>query len=339
VRCTITELPAWPFGVACLPDGAGAVLTLPRAGARGLIGLRAGSPWSVARVVWTADAVAPRGLAIERTGRHAVVANSCGGLLIVACARLFADEDTDPILVSVPSPGIESMQVVLTPDERHAIVADEASATLSVFALDGSLSSSDPGAELVGQVRVPAGPVGLACTPDGRDLVVVCQVDGRCGRICVLRLEDVVRDPARAEHVSAAAGASPVRVAVSGDGALAWVTLRGANTLVAFDLAGVRAGARRTVRAAVRVGAAPVGLAVLDGGSLVVVANSNRYGADAMSPQSLSVVDASAALSGRAPVLGTITAGAFPRELAALPDDRGVLVTNVLSQSLQSAQF
>jgi hypothetical protein len=74
-------------------------------------------------------------------------------------------------------------------------------------------------------------------------------------------------------------------------------------------------------------------------GSIVVVANSHRYGPTANDPQTLSVVDARAALAGKRALLGTIPTGAFPRELATLPDDRTVLVTNVFSQSLQAVRL
>jgi hypothetical protein len=70
-----------------------------------------------------------------------------------------------------------------------------------------------------------------------------------------------------------------------------------------------------------------------------VVANSHRYDPAADEPKTLSVVDARAALAGKRALLGTIPAGAFPRELATLPDDRTVLVTNVFSQSLQTVRL
>jgi DNA-binding beta-propeller fold protein YncE len=79
-----------------------------------------------------------------------------------------------------------------------------------------------------------------------------------------------------------------------------------------------------------------VGVALLHGGSVLVVANSNRYASDEAADQTLSVVDTQAALEGRDALLGLLPAGAFPRETAVLPDDRTVLVTNVRSQSLQA---
>jgi hypothetical protein len=124
-------------------------------------------------------------------------------------------------------------------------------------------------------------------------------------------------------------------VAIASD--VVWVTARGSNSLLAFDLERLIAGAARALRAVVRVGAAPVGLALLDRGSTVVVANSNRYGRDARQPQTLSVIDADAALKGRRGALvGSVPAGAFPRELARLPDDQSLLVTNVFSETLQA---
>ena len=88
----------------------------------------------------------------------------------------------------------------------------------------------------------------------------------------------------------------------------------------------------------VAVGATPVGVAFLPSGSHAVVANSNRYASDRDAPQTLSVVDTAAALAGRPALLGTVPAGAFPREVLAV-DDRTLLVTNVYSRTLQTVSL
>jgi hypothetical protein len=84
----------------------------------------------------------------------------------------------------------------------------------------------------------------------------------------------------------------------------------------------------------VRVGEAPVGLALVDRDRAVVVADSNRFslgGADS----SLTVVDAAAALAHRPAVRGTIAAGAFPREMSLEPDGDTLLVGNYASRQLE----
>jgi DNA-binding beta-propeller fold protein YncE len=304
---------------------------MPRAG---LVGLSRGAPWRVERLWRAPEAVVPRGLAVSRSGRHVLVANGAGGLLVASSEPLLGGEE-DPVVAVLPGPARESMQVVLDPAERFAFVSDEDGATVSVFDFGDSLGSRSPEGRLVGQVPVPAGPVGLARTPDGVELLVTSQGGGGDGALSLIGVAEAAADPRRARVRSVPAGWSPVRVAVSPDGAIAWVTARGSNSLLAFDLSRLRAGDDRALRAVVRVGSAPVGLALLAGGSRVIVANSNRYGSDRGEPQTLAVLDAQAALAGRDALLGTVPVGAFPRELIALGDDRSLLVTNVVSQTLQ----
>jgi hypothetical protein len=78
-----------------------------------------------------------------------------------------------------------------------------------------------------------------------------------------------------------------------------------------------------------------VGLAVLDGGAEVAVADSDRFNAPGQHA-SLTVVDARAALAGRPAILGTIAAGEFPREMALEPDGRTLLVGNFASTQLEA---
>jgi DNA-binding beta-propeller fold protein YncE len=135
---------------------------------------------------------------------------------------------------------------------------------------------------------------------------------------------------------TADAGSSPVRVVLSGGHA--WVTARGSNALLSFDVEALTAG-RKALRVVLPVGPNPIGVATVHAGSVVVTANSNRYGGEPHRPQSLSVVDAAAALAGRPALRGFVPAGAFPRQLVALPDDRTVLFVNVFSQTLQEVEI
>jgi DNA-binding beta-propeller fold protein YncE len=65
------------------------------------------------------------------------------------------------------------------------------------------------------------------------------------------------------------------------------------------------------------------------------VTNSNRFGATVDVPQSLLVVDAAKVASGKAAILGSIPAGALPREMRVTADGRTLLVVNTLSRKLQ----
>ena len=79
--------------------------------------------------------------------------------------------------------------------------------------------------------------------------------------------------------------------------------------------------------ARVWVGEAPVGLALVDHGGRIVVADSNRFLAPGAT-SSLAVVNVAAALAGKPALAGLLPAGQFPREMAAEPGGRTLLVTN-----------
>jgi len=90
-----------------------------------------------------------------------------------------------------------------------------------------------------------------------------------------------------------AAGCDPVRVITSADGRQVWVTARESDDLLCFSAAALQTDPARVLVATVRVGEAPVGLMLVKNGSLIVVADSNRFGAPGAN-SSLSVVDVAA---------------------------------------------
>jgi DNA-binding beta-propeller fold protein YncE len=85
----------------------------------------------------------------------------------------------------------------------------------------------------------------------------------------------------------------------------------------------------------VPVGAAPVGLTVVEHGRLIVVADSDRFNAPHQHA-ALSVVSTSRAVLGRSAVLGSLPAGGFPREMSLDPDGETLLVTNFASGQLEA---
>jgi DNA-binding beta-propeller fold protein YncE len=121
---------------------------------------------------------------------------------------------------------------------------------------------------------------------------------------------------------------------LSPDGERAYVSSRGTNDLLVFDTQRLRTDTAHALVAVVPVGTAPVGIAVIDSGRKVIVTSSNRFGAPT-DPQDLTVVDATRVSEGRGAVIGSISVGAFPRELRVTADGRTLLLTNFGSQSLQ----
>jgi DNA-binding beta-propeller fold protein YncE len=180
---------------------------------------------------------------------------------------------------------------------------------------------------------LPDAPVGIALSHDGERAFVTSQrgASGDEGVVSVLDVSALVAGPEQVPVRSIPAGSGPVRVAVAPTDGTVWVTARASNELLAFEEEALLAGGGPSAR--VRVGKSPVGVALSADCSLVLVADSIRFeGGD--KPQTVSVVDASAALAGEKALLGTVPAGAFPREVTVLSDDETVLVTNFVSKTL-----
>jgi DNA-binding beta-propeller fold protein YncE len=155
------------------------------------------------------------------------------------------------------------------------------------------------------------------------------------GTVSVISVATAERDPARAVLATVPALQQPVRVAVSPDGLVVWVTARASDRLLAFSTAKLLTEPARALLADVKVGTAPVGVAVFDHGERVIVADSNRFGASG-AHAALTIVNARAALAHRPAVIATVRSGLFPRELAVEPDDKLVLVSNFGSDQLEA---
>ena len=116
------------------------------------------------------------------------------------------------------------------------------------------------------------------------------------------------------------------------------MTARTSDDLLCFSAAALRTDPGRALVAMVRVGPAPVGLTLVRNGSLIVVADSNRYAASGATSD-LSLVNAAAALAGKPATVGSIPAGQSPREMALEPGGQRLLVTNYASGQLEAVSI
>jgi len=348
VPTTTIGVRGFPFGIATTPDGRWSFLA-------------EGGP-SSAIAVFSDGRSAPRlvrtiavpgnalGVGLADEGRYLLIANG-DGATVVSVARAEAGAP-HPVLGVLRAParaglvGGGAIEVASSPDGRFAFVSLEGSAELAVYDLRAALAEHFGGAGYVGSVPVGRLPVGLAVSRDGRWLYAISEIAtgrshprlgyrGSHGTLSVVNMATAERDPRDAVVATVSAHCSPVRVALSPDGRTVWVTARGDNQLLAFSAARLRSDPTQALLAAVRVGEAPVGLAVVDGGRQVVVADSNRFGAQG-ARSSLTVINAAAALAHRPAVLGTIPAGSFPREMSLEPDGRTLLVGNYASRQLEA---
>jgi hypothetical protein len=112
------------------------------------------------------------------------------------------------------------------------------------------------------------------------------------------------------------------------------VTVGGGNALVAYSAAKLLSDPRHALIARVAVGQLPLGLMIVKNGSRIIVADSNRDQV-AGGASNLAVVDVGKALAGKPALLGVIASGGVPRQFAAEPGGKTLLVANTGSGQVQ----
>ena len=328
--------PALPFGVAVSADGRWGFAALRTT--LGVFRLAAGRAPVLVRAIALPQAI-PAGITLSPDGRLLLVADEGSGAMVISVAAAEAGAGNS-VLGTLTAPGTQegAIEVAVSPDGRYAFVSLEGAGRIAVFNLAAALAHGfGPGA-YVGAIPTQIAPVGLAFAPDGRWLYSTSEardMRSQAGTLEVINVARAESDPARSVVARVAAGCNPVRVITSGSGSVVWVTARASNVLLAFSAAALLADPRSALLADLAVGEAPVGLALVRDGSLILVADSNRFNARGQHA-SLAVVDVSAALAGRPALLGYLRAGIFPRDVAANPAGTAVLVANFGSSQVES---
>lgn len=319
-----------PFSAIPTPDGCTLFVSLTAQHSRIAVLTRNDGQVQLAHEVAVPGLVT--GMALSPDGRTLAAANGAGVLLFDA-ARLAAGDEKALVASADDGPQAASIYAAFSPDGHFLFVANERSASLTLYDLGGGALKA------IGPVPTGGAPVGLVFSADGKRLYSTSEVgprgwDAKCtsegpphpeGLLLMFDVAKAAADPRSAMVGGVPAGCNAVRVALSPDGATAYVTARGANALLAFD------AARLALKATVAVGKSPVGVAAA--GDKVFVTNSDRFGGGGN--QSVSVLGA-ANLSGPQ---GSIPAGGFPRELKVTADGKTLLVTNYASGSLELADL
>jgi DNA-binding beta-propeller fold protein YncE len=248
-----------------------------------------------------------------------------------------------------------------TPTSRRAtkllFVSEERARSITVIDLARARSNGYKADAIVGKIPVANAPIALTFSPDGKWLYTTsqgampdwhwpkaCKPEGRDpstaeitnpeGAVIVVDVARAASDPAQAVVARVPAGCSPVRMAITPDGARIYVTARNSNAVLAFDAAKLLSDPEHARVATASVGTAPVPIAVVDAGRKVIAGNSDRFGAST-ALQSLVVLEAAKMEAGTDATLGTIPAGAFPREMALSADGHTLFLTNFGSNTLQ----
>ena len=333
VQTSATQLSGQPFGVVVTSDGKWSFVSQGNS-----IALLSNGGGLAPSLVRTIQVTGPaQGEAITPDGRHLLAASGSGVVVIsVATAE---QGGANPVVGMLTTPqGSGAVGVAVSHDGRLAFVTLQFSNTLAVFNLQTALSSGFGPSALIGTVPLGVHPVGISISRDGQWLYVVSQQRSNStqqGMLTVISVQKAAAKPAASIVAQAPAGCHPVRVVTTGHGSDVWVTVRESNTLLGFSASKLRSDPAHALIARVQVGQSPIGLAPVDGGARIVVANSNLAGRKGVAP-SLAVVNTSAALDGKPALVGLIKSGLLPRQFALEPDGRTLLVTNSASRQLEA---
>ncbi len=352
------ELPGHPFGVIAAGDGCSVFVSLMGDDAGKNAGIavlkvRSGR-FQLLHVVPLQ--FRPTGMALTHDGK----------LLIAAADKAVIFLDVQGLISGTANAVLgsfsdgrnaQSVYANVTADNKLLFVSDERAKSITVIDLDRARANGYKRDAIVGKIPTGNAPIALTFSPDGKWLYSTsevalsewnwpkaCKPEGRPstgseisnpeGAVIVVDVARARRDPAHSVAGRIPAGCSPVRMAISPDGDRIYIAARNSNAVLAFHTAKLLSDPQHARIGMAPVGTAPVPIAVVDHGSKVVTGNSNRF-ASPTSAQTLLVLDAARIQEGTAARLGTIPAGAFPREMSVSPDGDTLLLTNFGSNSLQ----
>jgi DNA-binding beta-propeller fold protein YncE len=351
----LVSLPGSAFQALPSRDGAWIFVSLsePDGGRPGvLVFLRgAGAPVLVRRLDLDD---APAGMVVTHDGKLLVV--TAGDHVYFIDVDRLVHGHAAPLVGTVEEEGRRNLVRIyanVSADDRLLFVSDERARTITVYDLQRARRDGHSAAAILGQVPVGNAPIDLAFSPDGKWLYTTSQwmpdwpsmcgaeeslasaPDHPEGAIIVVDVARASSDPAGSVVATVPAGCNPVRLVLSPRGDVAYVSARGQDAVLAFDTHKLLADPGHARLATIPVGSSPVGLTVIDGGRRVIVTSSNRYAGAGADHQPLHVIDTTRLEQGAGAVVGTVPAGAFPRELRTTPDGRTLLLTNYASRTLQ----
>ena len=299
----------------------------------------------------------PTGMVMTHDGKLLIVADD-DYVVFMDVARMTAGRG-DPILGFISDgdfPG--SVYVNVTADDAFLFVSGDGASSISVINLRDARANGFKPSAIVGRIPVGVAPIALTFSNDQRwlyttsqiapktlDWPIECKPEGADpatsapknpqGVIFVVDVARARTDPANSVVARIPAGCSPVRMAISPAGDRVYVTARNSNSLLAFDTARFRSDSANARVGTVPVGKSPVGVAVVNGGTQILVTNSDRFGTDRRARQVLTVISAARVAEGVPAILGSVPAGAFPREFGMSPDGSMLFVANYESNEIE----
>jgi serine/threonine-protein kinase len=291
------------------------------------------------RLVQTVPVNNGQGMALTHDQKYLLV-TSGDGLTVFRVSDL--EQGLTAPLGTLSSPGaMHPVEVAISPDDKFAFVSIQSSNQVAVFNLASALTAGFGPSDLVGDISMHGkDPVGIAASPDGKYVYVASGLGNPAsnsagGTLTVLDMHTAEVHPGSSVLKVVAAGCGPARVITSTDGSDVWVTAGGGNALEGFSAAKLVSDPAHALIASVAVGQIPLGLVMVNHGSRIVVANSNRDKLGG-SQYSLAVIDVAKALARKPALLGLITAGQTPRQFSLEPNGKTLLVTNTGSGQVEA---
>jgi DNA-binding beta-propeller fold protein YncE len=280
----------------------------------------------------------PLGLSLTPNGRYLVAAEGSGAR-VLSIARI---EDTkDPpskwAIGTFSSHGQGAIETAVSADGRFVFVSLEDSNELAVFNLGRAERRGFGRSDLVGYVPMGRAPVGMAISANGRDLFATSEAHSPTsteGTLTTIDLRQAEKDPSRSVVSTVWAGCNPVRVVASSSSV--FVTARASDDLLEFAVSGLVSNPSAALQSRAQVGEAPVGLALVNSGQLVVVADSNRFAQGGVS-SNLAVV--SVHPNGGLQSIGYLPTGGFPRDMVVSPNGKELLVSGYDSGSVEEVNL
>lgn len=334
VKTRFTAVPGKPFAAAVTPDGHSSFATLGSANAIAVLQPgRALAPTFAQTIPVTGK---PQGAVVTPNGRYLLAATGSGATVINVNQAVQGSPSAVAGTLTSPGGG-GAVEVAVSRDGRFAFVTLQDNGTLVVFNLHAAIAGGFASSHLVGTVRLGYKPTGMTVTADGKWLYVTTQrrtqaVEG--GTLSLISMQKAETKPASSVVATVSAGCDPVRVITTSGGQNVWVTARGSNYLLGFSAAKLRSNPSHALIARVQVGQSPIGLTALDNGKRIIVANSNM-GLLKSAKSSLAVIDTTAALAGKAALIGLIRSHLVPRQFS-MENGRTLLVTNSSSQQVEA---
>lgn len=354
------NLPGHPFSTIPSPDGCWLFVSLGSSSPLEVNGVavlerNGNGDIRVRRVVPVESS--PAGMVMTHDGKLLIVADD--EFVAFLDVQKMTSSDGNPIVGFLrDQPDAGSIYANVTRDDAYLFVSDEGASSITVIDLKKARTNGFVEKAIVGKIPTGRAPIALTFSPDERLLYTTSEValkewswPAKCkpegqdpatakierpeGAIIIVDVEKAKSDPANAVRVRVPAGCSPVRMGITADGASVWLTVRNNDAVAGFDTAKLLQDPDHARIGWVPVGRAPVGLTITRDNKYVVISNSNRFGADANSHQTLTVIDPKRAADGSAAVVGLIEAGAFPRQFGASPDGNTIFLANYLSNTLE----